>query len=172
MQRIVHWLLRIVRWMLVALVAFATAVACVLLANRLPLAAPPGPGTRAAVYVTAAGVETRADSPFPELRTRNFSVPASVLYAKVAATVATMPGWSVVEKNDDRREIHALVTRTYSGSEDDVTVTVVPEPGGRPALKVRGLARSGRPDLGANARHVLDLYDALAAAGVKGVVEE
>jgi uncharacterized protein (DUF1499 family) len=52
-----------------------------------------------------------------------------------------------------------------------VTITVVPEPGGRPALMVRSTSRVGKGDLGANTRHVLDVYEALAAVGVKGGTE-
>ena len=39
------------------------------------------------------------------------------------------------------------------------------------ALTVRSVSRVGKGDLGANTRHVLDLYDALATAGVKGATE-
>jgi len=36
---------------------------------------------------------------------------------------------------------------------------------------VRGESRVGKGDLGANTRHILDLYDALEQVGAKGEVE-
>ncbi len=36
---------------------------------------------------------------------------------------------------------------------------------------VRSVSRVGQGDLGANTRHVMDLYDALEKAGVHGEVE-
>ena len=163
--------MRIVKWLLVAVVVFATLLAGGIVGNRLPLAASPGVGVRLSTYLNTHVAETTLDSPFPELRTRNYSVPADTLYSKVKEAVGQMPGWEIVDSSDDRREVHAVVTTKLFRFKDDVKIAVVPEPGGRPALTVRGESRVGKGDLGANARHILDLYDALAAAGVKGVVE-
>ncbi len=163
--------MRIVKWLLIAAAVFATSLAGGIVGNRLPLAAPPGLGTRLSTYLNTHVAETTHDSAFPELRTRNFGLPADILYAKVKEAIARLPGWEIVETADERRQIHAVVTTRLFRFKDDVTVAVVPEPGGRPALTVRGESRVGKGDLGANTRHVLDLYDALAAAGVKGVVE-
>ncbi|MEO6028382.1 MAG: DUF1499 domain-containing protein [Candidatus Binatia bacterium] len=163
--------MRIVKWLLVAVAVFATLLAGGVVGNRLPLAAPPGVGVRLSTYLNTHVAETKPDSAFPELRTRNYSLPADVLYSKVKETVGQMPGWEIVESSDDRREVHAVVTTKLFRFKDDVKIAVTPEPGGRPALTVRGESRVGKGDLGANARHVLDLYDALAAAGVKGGVE-
>lgn len=159
---------RLVKALLAALAGVATALAFAILQNRPPLAASPGPAARVATYLRTGVAETTLDSPFPELRTRNYAFPASLLYAKVKEVVPTLPGWQIAATDDAKREVRAVVGRSFSSTQDDVTITVVPEPGGRPALVVRGAARDGGPDLGANTRHVLDLYDALAAAGVKG----
>ena len=162
---------RIVKWLLVLIVVFATFLAGGIVGNRLPLAAPPGPAARISTYLNTHVAETTPDSRFPELRTRNFSLPADVLYAKVKAAIGEMPGWEIVESSDDKRALHAVVTTKLFRFKDDVAVAVVPEPGGRPALTVRSVSRVGKGDLGANTRHVLDLYDALAAAGLKGATE-
>ena len=164
-------IIRIVKWLLVVVVVFACLLAAGILGNRLPLASPPGPAARISSYLNTHIAETAPDSRFPELRTRNFSLPADVLFANVKTAVGGMPRWEILESSDERRELHAVVTTKLFRFKDDVTVTVVPEPGGRPALLVRSQSRVGKGDLGANTRHVLDLYDALAAAGVKGGAE-
>ena len=85
--------------------------------------------------------------------------------------VGRLPHWEIVSTADERREVHAVVTTALLRFKDDVTIAVVPEPGGRPALLVRGESRVGKGDLGANTRHVLDLYEALEQVGAKGAVE-
>jgi uncharacterized protein (DUF1499 family) len=165
-------IIRIVKWLLVAVVVFACFLAGGILGNRLPLAAPPGPAARISTYLNTHVAETTPDSRFPELRTRNFSLPADVLYAKVKQAVGQLPRWEIIESSDDRRELNAVVTTKLFRFKDDVTINVVPEPGGRPALMIRSTSRVGKGDLGANTRHVLDVYDALAAAGVKGGAED
>jgi uncharacterized protein (DUF1499 family) len=90
----------------------------------------------------------------------------------VKQAVGQLPRWEIIESSDDRRELNAVVTTKLFRFKDDVTINVVPEPGGRPALMIRSTSRVGKGDLGANTRHVLDVYDALAAAGVKGGAED
>jgi uncharacterized protein (DUF1499 family) len=163
--------MRIVRWLLIAVVVFVVLLAAGVIGNRLPLSDPPGAGVRLNTYLNTHVAETSEDAAFPELRTRRYLLPADVLYAKVKEAVARMPGWEIADSADDRRELHAVVTTTIFRFKDDVTVAVIPEPGGRQALKVRGESRVGKGDLGANTRHVLDLYNALEQVGAKGEVE-
>ena len=163
--------MRIVRWLLVAVAVFVVMLAAGIAGNRLPLGEPPGAGARLDKYLNTHVAETAEDSAFPELRTRRYVLPADVLYAKVKEAVARMPGWEIAASNDDRREIHAVVTTKLFRFKDDVTIGVVPEPGGRQALRVRGESRVGKGDLGANTRHVLDLYDSLEQVGAKSEVE-
>jgi hypothetical protein len=103
-------IIRIVKWLLIALVVFACFLAGGILANRLPLAAPPGPAARIATYLDTHIAETSPDSRFPELRTRNFSLPADVLFAKVKQAVGQLPRWEIVESSAERRELNAVVT--------------------------------------------------------------
>jgi len=163
--------MRIVRWLLVAVAVFVVMLAAGIVGNRLPLGDPPGPSVRLDTYLNTHVAETSEDAAFPELRTRRYVLPADVLYAKVKEAVVRMPGWEIAAANDDRREVHAVVTTKLFRFKDDVTIGVIPEPGGRQALKVRGESRVGKGDLGANTRHVLDLYDALEQVGAKSEVE-
>lgn len=159
--------MRIVRWLLVAVVVFVVLLAAGVIGNRLPLSEPPGAAVRLNTYLNTHVAETAEDAAFPELRTRRYTMPADVLYAKVKEAITRMPGWEIADSADDRREVHAVVTTKLFRFKDDVTVGVIPEPAGQQALKVRGESRVGKGDLGANTRHVLDLYDALDQVGAK-----
>jgi uncharacterized protein (DUF1499 family) len=164
--------MRLLRW-LIALVALAVVLVIAgVLQNDVPLDQPPGRIVRLGTYLNAHVAETIEGSPFPELRPRRYALPADVLFAKVKEAVARLPRWSVVETSDDRRQLHAVVTSRLFRFRDDVTVTIVPEPGGRPTLLVRAASRVGRGDLGANTRHVLDLHRALEEVGAPGAVED
>ena len=163
--------MRILKWLLVAVVVFVLLLAGGVVRNRLPLGEPPGSLVRLSTYLNTHVAETAPNAPFAELRTRNYGLPADVLYAKVKEAVGRLPQWEIVSTADERREVHAVVTTALLRFKDDVTIAVVPEPGGRPALLVRGESRVGKGDLGANTRHVLDLYEALEQVGAKGAVE-
>lgn len=160
--------MRIVRWLGIAVVVFVTLLAAGVVGNRLPLGAPPGLAVRLSTYLNTHVAETSESSPFPELRTRRYAIAPEVLYAKVKEAIGTLPRWDVVTSSDDRREVHAVVTTALFRFKDDVTIGVLGESNVHPALVVRGESRVGKGDLGANTRHVLDLYDALARLGLKG----
>jgi uncharacterized protein (DUF1499 family) len=162
--------MRIVKWLVGAVVVFAILLTLGIAGNRLPLGDPPGFGTRLDTYLNTHVAETSETSPFPELRTRRFDLPPEALYAKVKEAVGRLSGWELVTASDDRREVHAVVTTRLFRFKDDVTIGVMSAPTGRPALVVRGESRVGKGDLGANTRHVLDLYDALEQVGAKGAV--
>lgn len=163
--------MRIVKRLVLAVVVFVALLAGGIVRNRLPLGEPPGSLVRLSTYLNTHVAETSPSAPFAELRTRNYRLPADALYAKVKEAVGRLPHWEIVSASDERREVHAVVTTALLRFKDDVTIGVVPEPGGRPALTVRGESRVGKGDLGANTRHVLDLYDALEQVGAKGEVE-
>jgi uncharacterized protein (DUF1499 family) len=162
--------MRILRLLLLAVVAFVVLLAAGIVGNHLPLGEPPGALIRLSTYLNTHVAETSPGAPFAELRTRHYELPADVLYAKVKEAVGRLPRWEIVTAADDRREVHAVVTTALFRFKDDVTIGVVPDAGGRPSLLVRGESRVGKGDLGANTRHVLDLYDALEQAGAKGEV--
>ncbi len=162
--------MRVVRWLVVAVLAFVTLLAAGLAGNQLPLGDPPGASVRLNAYLNTHVAETSDGSTFPELRTRRFDLPPDVLYAKVKEAIAALPHWQVETSTDARREIHAVVTTALFRFKDDVTIGVMSEPNRHPALVVRGESRVGKGDLGANTRHILDLYDALERVGAKGEV--
>lgn len=163
--------MRILKWLVLAVVVFVVLLAAGIVGNRLPLGEPPGAAVRLETYLNTHVTETSPSSPFPELRTRNYALPADVLFAKVKEAVGRLPRWEIASSSDERREVHAVVTTKLFRFKDDVTIAVVPEPGGRPALMVRGESRVGKGDLGANTRHVLDLYAALEQVGANGEAE-
>ncbi len=163
--------MRIIRWILVLLLVAIGLLGGGVVLNGLPLGDPPGMPVRLFTYLNTHVAETIEGSPFPELRPRHYGLPADALFAKVKEAIALLPRWEVVESVDERRELHAVVTSALFRFKDDVTVTVTPEPGGRPAVMVRAVSRVGKGDLGTNTRHVLNLYDALERKGVHGQVE-
>lgn len=158
--------MHLARLLIVTLVAMLGLLAATLAANDLPLWDTPGPLVRIATYLNAHEARTAEDSPFPELRPRYYARGPSVLFAKVREAVATLPRWSIVESDPETRTVHAVVSSAVFGFEDDVVITIVPEPM-RPAVQVRAGTRVGRGDLGANTRHILDLYAALDAVGLR-----
>jgi uncharacterized protein (DUF1499 family) len=158
--------MRLVALLLLALIGTFVLVVGAIVANDLPLDEPPGTLARLTTYLTTHRAETREDSPFPELRPRAYATGASVLFSQVRTALAELPRWRIVEENAAARTVHAVVTSALFGFEDDVIVRVVPEPV-RPVVVVRATSRVGRGDLGTNARHVLDVYAALAAHGLR-----
>jgi len=138
-----------------------------LAANDLPLWDTPGPLVRIATYLNAHQARTAEDSPFPELRPRYYAHGPSALFLRVPEAVATLPRWTITGRDPESRTVHAVVTSAFFGFEDDVLITIVPEPG-RPVVHVQATSRVGRGDLGTNTRHILDLYAALEAIGLRG----
>ncbi len=167
--------MRIVKRLL-AFVVGAALVFVVLLAlgirqNHLPLDDPPGSFVRLYVYLNTHVAETIEGSPFPELRPRTYTLAADPLFAKVKDAIKLLPRWEIVEAAEDARQLHAVVTSSLFRFKDDVTVSVVPQPGGQPVVTARAVSRVGKGDLGTNTRHLLDLYDALEQVGAHGTVE-
>jgi uncharacterized protein (DUF1499 family) len=162
---------RLLAFIVVAVLVFVTMLALGIRQNRLPLDDPPGSFVRLYTYLNTHVAETTDRSPFAELRTRTYTLSADALFAKVKEAIGSMPHWEIVESKDDARQLHAVMTTPLFRFKDDVTVAVVPQPGGRPAVTVRGVSRVGQGDLGANTRHVIDLYDALERVGAHGEVE-
>ena len=163
--------MRIIRWILMLLLVAIGLLAGGVVLNGLPLSDPPGMPVRLFTYLNTHVAETIEGSPFPELRPRHFSVAADPLFVKVKEAIGLLPRWEIVESDDGRRELHAVVTSALFRFKDDVTVMVQPEPSGRPAVMVRAVSRVGKGDLGTNTRHVLDLYEALERKGIQGTVE-
>lgn len=75
----------------------------------------------------------------------------------IEGVLAAMPGAHVVERND--RWLHATVTSRLVGYVDDIEF-LVDENGKQ--VQVRSASRIGKSDLGANAKRIERLRDALA----------
>ncbi|MBI3767635.1 MAG: DUF1499 domain-containing protein [Deltaproteobacteria bacterium] len=162
---------RLLAFVVGAALVFVALLALGIRQNHLPLDDPPGSFVRLYVYLNTHVAETIDGSPFPELRPRTYTLAADALFAKVKDAIKSLPRWEIVESAEDARQLHAVVTSSLFRFKDDVTVAVVPQPGGRPVVTVRAVSRVGKGDLGTNTRHVLDLYDALEQVGAHGVVE-
>jgi len=150
-------LLALLALVLAALLAALLAVAL----NRVPLLAPPGPWRRLQAYLTRNLVETSEDSVFPERAIPAFRADPDHAYAMVKQVVGEL-GWQLDYDNPSQLELGAVVTTPLLRFTDDVKVKILPssEPG-TVRLLVRSRSRLGRGDLGANTRHLLDLYAAL-----------
>lgn len=131
-----------------------------LMLNDPPLGETPGFWPRLRTYLTTNVAETRAGHPYPELELRVYRLPDSVLLERVQRAV-DMLGWKVVDVDLPQRRITAVVSTRIFRFRDDVEIVITPAPGGA-ELHVRSASRIGRGDLGANTRHILDLYQMLA----------
>ncbi len=161
-------------------IAFSSLIALVIvgvwltgsaiLRNRVPVAAPPGAAERLKTYLTSNVVETSDDHSFPELRTRVFELEPDELldYARRACERL---GWDDVGVDPQQRKVRAQVRTPLLRFVDDLEARVEQAGPKSAKLDVRSSSRIGRGDLGANARHVLDLYetvDALIAEDAAG----
>jgi len=151
----------------VTLALLALGLALVVLAlgrNGVLSAQPPGFGARLAGALGTNLAILDATSPYPELRPREWPVAEPVLRDAVAAACERL-GWDVHRDKGAPGEVHATVTTPLLRFRDDVTLVV--EPGSAPGTaRLGGQSRSrlGRGDLGANARHLTRLLQALDAA--------
>lgn len=130
--------------------------------NRVPVAAPPGAVARLTTYLTRNVVETREDHRFPELKTREFDAGRDELVEYVRRA-CEMLGWEDVGVDPDRARVRAQIRTPLLGFTDDLEARVESAGPDTARLHVRSSSRVGRGDLGANARHVLDLYQTVDA---------
>jgi uncharacterized protein (DUF1499 family) len=134
-----------------------------LVRNAPPWSEPPGFRERLSTYLNTHVAETVDGSAFPELRPRHYEdVLPDHLYGMVEQVMPRLPRWQVVERNPQLRTIKAIASTQFLGLRDDVSIRVIPGPDKRGSiLFVASESRIGRGDLGANTRHLLDLYAAL-----------
>lgn len=133
-----------------------------LLINGVPLREPPGLWPRLQSYLASNLAETRADHPFPELRPRSFPLPARQLHQRVLTAMREL-GWQEIRDDPQTLRIEAVVATPLFGFRDDLLARVQAETPERSRLYLRSSSRVGRGDLGANSRHLRDLYQALEA---------
>ena len=140
------------------LVLFGAALlAAGIMGNRLPLAEPPGWGTRLSTYLNTHVAETTQDSPFPELRLRRYDAPPALI-VDIARKAVERLRWEAVFDHE-KKEIKAVVTTKLWKFKDDVTIQIQPAQPSGSVLVVRSVSRVGKGDLGANTRHVMDLVE-------------
>ncbi|HSS63674.1 MAG TPA: DUF1499 domain-containing protein [Gammaproteobacteria bacterium] len=130
--------------------------------NRVPVAAPPGAFERLTTYLTRNVAETRDDHRFPELRTRVFEVGADDL-VEYTRRAGEQLEWKDIGVDPRQRRVRAQIRTPLLGFVDDLEARVEAAGSGSARLQVRSSSRIGRGDFGANARHVLDLYQTVEA---------
>lgn len=133
-----------------------------ILRNRVPVAEPPGAVARLTTYLTRNVAETREDHRFPELRTRNFGVGADDLIEYVRRACVDL-GWEDIGVDPQQKMVRAQIRTPLLGFVDDLEARAEAAEPTSARLHVRSSSRVGRGDLGANTRHVLDLYQAVEA---------
>lgn len=151
------WLLGLLGLGLLGAMMLAAAT---ILWNRVPLMESPGPLARLKVYLTRNTVEVSGDALLPEHRPRAWPAPPAELLPRVVEAVTRL-GWSELAVDGGAGTVTAVVTTPLLRFKDDVVVRVEPAGDGASTLYVRSRSRVGRGDLGANTRHLLDLYEAL-----------
>jgi hypothetical protein len=132
----------------------AGLTAGVLWLNGASLFQPPGPMVRLSTYLGQNVVELSADAEFPELRLREYPLPAQELCDLIPAALDDLR-WRW--QRDNGCNYFAVVTTPLLKFQDDVHITVESMGEARSHLHVRSQSRVGKGDLGANRRHVLDL---------------
>lgn len=148
---------------IVAALVFALAAAGLLM-NRPPLGDPPGVLARLGVYLTRNVAETGPDAVLPELGPVYLDGEPRGLLSGIADACRSL-GWEDVTVDETARRVTGTVRTRMLRFSDDVVVTLLPAGSGFEA-RVRSISRLGRGDLGANARHVMDLRARLEADGL------
>ena len=145
-------------WLL--LLALALAFATIWL-NRVPVTADPGWAKRLFVYLTRNEAATSDEHEFPELRPREYPLPAAELFDAVRQTVVAL-GWQIKSFDPAERELHAVVSTALLDFKDDLRIRIDGANGEkRSRLSARSVSRVGRADFGANLGHILVLQRAL-----------
>lgn len=129
-----------------------------ILANTPPLLSPPGPLARLKTYLTTHIAETAPNHPFPELRTPRIATDLPSARNAVRGALEAL-GWQEIHE-DGPRGFHATVITPFLRFRDDLVVHLEPA-GGEIWIHVRSVSRVGQGDLGANARHIRELFAAV-----------
>ena len=131
-----------------------------LLLNNLPLGEPPGLVRRLWTYLTTNVAETRRNHPFPELELPCAAATPGALFTRIEHTLDLL-NWPIIESDHREHQIHAVAETMLFRFKDDVFIKLEPGRYGT-EIHIRSKSRVGRGDLGANARHILDLLEMLA----------
>ena len=168
-MRFMSGLLQVIFFLAVVWAALSVAG---LIANDLPWSDPPGMGTRLMTYVSTNVAETTPDSAFPELRPRTYAAPAALMF-DVARRAAEALKWELGTVDPEARKIEAVVTTKIIRFKDDVTIWVEADGAERSTIFARSASRVGWGDLGANTRHLMNLFETVdIIAPVTAIVAE
>ena len=170
-MRILSGLVQVVFFLAVIVVSLLVAG---LISNDLPWGDPPGPGSRLLTYATASVAETTPDSAFPELRPRSYAAPAALMF-DVARRAAEALHWELSTVDPEAWKIEAVVTTRVLKFKDDLTIRVEADGDERCRLFARSASRFilGLGDLGANSRHIMNLFETVdIIAPVTAIVDE
>lgn len=126
--------------------------------HRLPLTDPPGFAHRVRAYLTSNVATVEPDSTYPELRSKSYPVSKEELFEAVHEACVLL-GWQSIDRDHANMAIDAVVVTRVWGFRDDVRIQVLGLPGGGSELRGQSSSRVGRGDLGANARHLLNLVN-------------
>lgn len=153
-------------------VVWASLLAAGLISNDLPWSDPPGMGTRLMTYLSTNVSETTPDTAFPELRPRTYAAPAALMF-DVARRAAEALSWELSTVEPEARKIEAVVTTRVIKFKDDVTIWVEADGEERSTLFARSASRVGKWDLGANTRHLMNLFETVdIIAPVTAIVDK
>lgn len=153
-------------------VVWASLLAAGLISNDMPWSDPPGVGTRLMTYLSTNVAETTQDTVFPELRPRTYAAPAALMF-DVARRAAKALNWELATVEAEAWKIEAVVTTKVIKFKDDVTIWVEADGDERSTLFARSASRVGWGDLGANTRHLMNLFETVdILAPVSAVVVE
>lgn len=158
--------IRVIGTVLALVAALAVlALAAGIAANRPPLTRPPGVLARLTLYLGSNVAETGPDARLPELAPivleGGLAAPAQAV-----ADACRELGWRAVTIHEGGSVVTAQVVTPVLRFTDDVQVHLLARADGTLEARVRSASRVGKGDLGANARHVMDLRAALERAGL------
>lgn len=129
--------------------------------NRPPLLEPPGPWFRLRTYLGSNLAETSTTGPFPELRPRSYALPPDEVHHAAVGSITDL-GWELRSSDINSLNIEAIVTTRLFSFKDDLAIRIEAR-GPISIVYCTSRSRIGRGDFGANARHIIDLFERLDA---------
>lgn len=107
--------------------------------------------------------ETSGNAGDARLRTRAYGIPFDDVWYAALLVAGSMEGWSVVKADDREGRITAEARTRRLGFVDDVLITIWLDRNAQTHADMRSASRHGIIDFGANARRIVEFFDALDA---------
>lgn len=150
----------IIKILLLLVVLVPAGMLGTVLKNRVPLMDDPGIWDRLKVYLNTNVAQTRTDHPFPEMRGSMLPGHTMPLARQRVRDAFSALNWVELPQATEAETLNAVVSTSLLRFKDDVQVTLAKHDEGV-RVDVRSASRIGRSDMGANQRHILDLYAVL-----------